>query len=214
VQIRALIDSSFAYPYYSEALDMLGVALPTINKHGACTIEVDNQPWTDPITTVGVPKLPLGDKLHHKFGLIDQRTVVTGSHNWSRVANYGNDETLLVVENPTVAAHYHREFERLYQGAILGVPAAIQRQVREQQSQCSKTVAPTNRQPNSQSSEKVNLNTASLAEIEALPGVGSKLAQRMIAARQIQPYRSLADLDQVSGVGPKLLERLRDRVTW
>ncbi|MCY7276993.1 MAG: ComEA family DNA-binding protein, partial [Phormidesmis sp. CAN_BIN44] len=58
------------------------------------------------------------------------------------------------------------------------------------------------------------LNTATQAELEALPGVGPGLAKRIIAAREQKPFASLADLDRVSGVGPKLLEKLRDRVTW
>ncbi len=57
---------------------------------------------------------------------------------------------------------------------------------------------------------KVNLNTASQAEIESLPGVGPTLAQRIVEGR---PFRSLEDLDRVKGIGPKLLERLRPLVT-
>jgi phosphatidylserine/phosphatidylglycerophosphate/cardiolipin synthase-like enzyme len=51
--------------------------------------------------------------LHNKFGIIDQETVITGSHNWTEAANKGNDETVLVVHSAIVAAHYQREFERL-----------------------------------------------------------------------------------------------------
>lgn len=131
IQIRALIEPQFAYRPYSEALDMMGVALS--NK---CKYEVDNHPWQNPITTVGVPTLPKGDLLHHKFALIDNKTVITGSHNWSDAANNGNDETLVVVESPIVAAHYVREFARLYAKVKPGLPLAIQQKIKVQQTKC------------------------------------------------------------------------------
>ncbi len=65
-----------------------------------------------------------------------------------------------------------------------------------------------------QASQKVNLNTATLEELEALPGVGSKLAQGIIAARQQKMFTSLEDLDRVPGVGPSLLDKLSNHVTW
>ncbi len=133
VQIRALIEPQFAYRPYSEALDMMGVALS--NK---CKYEIDNHLWSNPITTVGVPVLPKGDLLHHKFGVIDSQTVITGSHNWSDAANNGNDETLLVIENPIVAAHYVREFARLYAKVKPGLPPAIQEKIKLEQTRCTK----------------------------------------------------------------------------
>jgi competence protein ComEA len=51
----------------------------------------------------------------------------------------------------------------------------------------------------------VNVNTASEAELEVLPGIGPALAGRIIASR---PYSSPADLDQVKGIGPKMLEKI------
>lgn len=129
VQIRALIEPSFAYREYSEGLDMLGVMLADAR----CRPEADNRPWRRPLATVGVPQLPTGDLLHHKFGVIDGQTVITGSQNWSEAANRSNDENLLVIQNPTVAAHFEREFERLYGNARLGLsPAAQQKLVRQQ----------------------------------------------------------------------------------
>lgn len=52
----------------------------------------------------------------------------------------------------------------------------------------------------------VDLNTASLAQLDELPGVGPVLAQRIVDRR---PFTSVDELDEVSGVGPTLLDRLR-----
>ena len=132
VVVRTLIDRSFIYRSYSEALDMMGLSLPDHR----CRYEKDNQPWTAPISTVGFPELPDGDKLHHKFALIDGRTVVIGSHNCSKAANTQNDENLLVIDNPTVARHFEREFDRLYAEANLGQTQYLKNQIGKFQQQC------------------------------------------------------------------------------
>ena len=68
--------------------------------------------------------------------------------------------------------------------------------------------------PPSPIARRVNLNTATAAELELLPGIGPALAQRIVADREYRgPFRSLNDLDRVSGIGPRLIERLRDKVT-
>ena len=60
----------------------------------------------------------------------------------------------------------------------------------------------------------VNLNTATEAELEALPKVGPVLAQRIVAFRtQHGPFTSPEQLDDVSGVGPAMLEALLPLVT-
>ena len=60
-------------------------------------------------------------------------------------------------------------------------------------------------------SGRVNLNTATLEQLESLPKVGAALAGRIVAGR---PYRSLADLDRVKGVGPATLNLLSPLVTF
>ena len=207
VEIRTLIEPQFAYRPYSEALDMMGVALS--NK---CKYEVDNHPWQNPITTVGVPMLPKGDLLHHKFGVIDNQIVITGSHNWSVAANNGNDETLVVIENSTVAAHYVREFSRLYAQAKPGIPLAIQEKIKSEQKRCPQIK--TSSSSEISTIKQINLNTATLEELETLPGVGKKLAQRILIARQQQKFTSLQDLDRVPGVSAKMLEKWRNNITY
>ncbi len=59
----------------------------------------------------------------------------------------------------------------------------------------------------------VNINTASEAELQLLPGIGPALAQRIVADRQKNGvYTSVEQLDRVSGIGGKKLEQLRPHV--
>ncbi|WIM97680.1 ComEA family DNA-binding protein [Actinoplanes oblitus] len=60
----------------------------------------------------------------------------------------------------------------------------------------------------------VNLNTATLAELDTLPGVGPVLAQRILDARQAQGgFRAVSDLRRVDGIGDSRFEQLKDLVT-
>jgi competence protein ComEA len=61
---------------------------------------------------------------------------------------------------------------------------------------------------------KVNLNTATLAELDGLPGIGPTLATRIIQYRvQNGPFNALEELLNVSGIGGKKLADLRELVT-
>ncbi|WP_418608174.1 ComEA family DNA-binding protein [Georgenia sp. SUBG003] len=60
----------------------------------------------------------------------------------------------------------------------------------------------------------MNLNTATAAELDELPGVGPAIAQRILEWRELNGgFGSVEDLDEVSGIGPATLERLRPLVT-
>ena len=130
--LRLLVDAGFIYRSYSEALDLLGKTMPDQR----CRIEADNHPWIKPIESVRSPQLAPGDKLHHKFAVIDETTVIVGSQNWSHAANTANDETLLVIHNPTVAAHFSREFERLYRTTRQDDQGYLQRKLSASAQRC------------------------------------------------------------------------------
>ncbi|MHC5537102.1 ComEA family DNA-binding protein [Singulisphaera rosea] len=52
----------------------------------------------------------------------------------------------------------------------------------------------------------MNTNTASVAELEALPGIGKVLARRIVEGR---PYATVDELERVPGIGPKRLAEIR-----
>ena len=60
----------------------------------------------------------------------------------------------------------------------------------------------------------VDLNRATAADLDALPGIGPVLAQRIVDYRQEQgPFTSVDQLDDVPGIGPALFAQLKKRVT-
>ncbi|MEV6601616.1 ComEA family DNA-binding protein [Actinoplanes sp. NPDC051346] len=60
----------------------------------------------------------------------------------------------------------------------------------------------------------VNLNTATIADLDTLPGVGPVLAQRILDARDAQGgFRAVSDLRKVDGIGTARYEQLQDLVT-
>ncbi len=59
----------------------------------------------------------------------------------------------------------------------------------------------------------INLNQASAAQLDMLPGVGPKAADRIIAFRAKTPFTRPEDLVRVKGFGKKKLEKLRGRLT-
>jgi competence protein ComEA len=63
-------------------------------------------------------------------------------------------------------------------------------------------------------SGKVNINTASVEQLAALPGIGEKLAARIVEQRQKSGgFRSVQELMTVKGIGEKNLARLESQLT-
>ncbi len=61
--------------------------------------------------------------------------------------------------------------------------------------------------------QKVDLNTATMSELESLPGIGPSTALRIINARERrQGFRSLEDLLKIDGIGRKTVARLQPLV--
>ncbi len=59
--------------------------------------------------------------MHHKVFIIDGEYVVTGSYNFTASAETTNDENVVIIANPFVAAKFMEEFKRLYDQAQHGI---------------------------------------------------------------------------------------------
>lgn len=79
--------------------------------------------------------------------------------------------------------------------------------------QAATTVAPTT-VPTEPVSFPININTATLEELDLIPGIGPKLAQRILDFREeIGGFQHIDDLLDVKGIGEKTLDKIRAYIT-
>jgi len=70
------------------------------------------------------------------------------------------------------------------------------------------------REGEEQSPQKIDINRAEPWLLEALPGIGEVLAQRIVDYRRENgPYKRIEDLLKVSGIGPATFEKIKDFIT-
>jgi competence protein ComEA len=63
-------------------------------------------------------------------------------------------------------------------------------------------------------SEKININTASATDLDKLPRIGPKVAQRIIDYRKEHgPFKKIEEIMKVKGIGEKTFARLKDLIT-
>jgi len=59
----------------------------------------------------------------------------------------------------------------------------------------------------------ININTATIAELDTLPGIGPAIANRIVEFRNQQPFTKIEDIMLVKGIGKKKFAKLRERIT-
>lgn len=71
-----------------------------------------------------------------------------------------------------------------------------------------------NKVNNQNNSNLININTASVSELDALPGVGPSKAQAIITYREENgPFKSIEEIKNVSGIGESSFEKIKDLIT-
>jgi hypothetical protein len=130
--------------------------------------------------------------MHHKFAIIDNRLLLTGSYNWTAAANHKNNENLMVIDDPEVIARYQNQFEKLWFGKY-----NIER-TRQlfQKAKVNFPLTPLN--PSGLESKIININTASLDELVKVLQVSETLAQKIIVLREeLVGFKDPQDLTQL-----------------
>lgn len=66
---------------------------------------------------------------------------------------------------------------------------------------------------NNDEDAKININTATKDMLTSIPGVGSKMADKIIKYRQEHPFNSVDELLNISGIGKKKFEEIKLYIT-
>jgi len=107
-------------------------------------------------TNITMREVSEGSLFHHKFAVLDDSVVITGSFNWSDNAQDDNWENLNVIVCPDLAAAYTEQFESIWN---------------------------FHSSPSCTGTAKMNINTATKSELMELPGIGDSLSDRIITYR-------------------------------
>ena len=211
--IRSAKSEILIAAYTIESQDVVDALVEAANRLGAGNVKVvieekyfsdpDNQAVLDALTAAGVQIVSDGTRsgslMHNKFVVVDDKTVLTGSTNFTTTQLTSDANNTVIFRDPDMAAAYATEFKEMFSGNFDG-----------------------GKQDNTQHEFTVemggggglNINTASAQELAGLPGIGSSMAQKIVSFRETNgPFQSVQDLDRVPGIGSSTVAKVSPYVT-
>ena len=130
--------------------------------------------------------------MHHKFAIIDNRLLLTGSYNWTFAANNKNDENLMVIDEPEIITRYQNQFEKLWFEKY-----SLER-TRQLFQKANVNFPLTLLNSSDLESKTININTASQDELLKVLQISEPLAQKIIALREeLGGFKNPQDLIQL-----------------
>lgn len=109
---------AFSFTDYPLAQAMIDRAAAGVDVQGVFETFGSNSPRSELRTfwCAGVPVRQDGNGsfLHHKIVVVDDSIVITGSLNFSSSADEENEENVIIMDNPEIAALYLQEFQKLW----------------------------------------------------------------------------------------------------
>jgi len=116
--------------------------------------------------------------MHHKFAIIDNRLLLTGSYNWTFSANKRNDENLMVIDDPEIIEIFQNQFVNLWTNKY---SLERTRQLCKIAKVDFLSTFLTSSKPEVQI---ININFASLEELTSILQISEPFPQKIIALRE------------------------------
>ena len=146
--------------------------------------------------------------MHNKFAVIDNKIVITGSYNWTASAGERNDENLLIIDDKNIIEKYQNQFNNLWNNKY-----SLERyqELISEAGIISLPALETSEEISTPSSKAININTASLKELDELWGVGKITAQNIIDYREARGgFKTPEEIKIVDGIADKKLDKWKE----
>ena len=146
--------------------------------------------------------------MHNKFAVIDNKIVITGSYNWTASAGERNDENLLVINDKNIIEKYQNQFNNLWNNKY---SSERYQELISEAGIISLPTPKTSEETPTPSGKAININTASLEEIDELWGVGKKTAQNIIDYREAcGGFKTPEEIKLVKGIDDKKWDKWKE----